>query len=67
MHVLRNRHFFLLDVVSLIASIVTAFAVRFEGFTESGNVFLAAIVWFAAIAIPARLVLYGFFGLYARN
>ncbi len=66
MHVLRNRHYFLLDVVSLIASSLIAHAVRFEGFSAAGNVFLVALVWFAVITVPARLAVFGFFGLYER-
>ncbi len=66
MHDLRNRHFFLLDVMSLAASLVIAYAVRFEGFGEPGREFISVLLWYASIMIPARLVLFWFFGLYER-
>lgn len=64
---LRNRHMLMLDVVSLFLSCVVAYTIRFEGFgqwvnTEQRNVF----VWFLTLAVPMRIALFWFLGLYRR-
>ncbi|MBC8089236.1 MAG: polysaccharide biosynthesis protein [Phycisphaerae bacterium] len=64
---LRNRHVLVLDVLSLILSCVIAYTIRFEGFdpwlnSEQRNV----LGWFLTLAVPMRLALFWFLGLYRR-
>ena len=62
---MRNRHLFLLDAASLVASPLIAFAVRFETFSWiSDN--MRMVLPYILIAGPIRLVVFYNFGMYRR-
>jgi FlaA1/EpsC-like NDP-sugar epimerase len=62
---MRNRHLFLLDVASLIAAPVIAFAVRFEDFGWIGHN-LRMVVPYIILAGAVRLAVLYNFGMYRR-
>ena len=62
---MRNRHLFLLDVVSLIAAPVVAFAVRFEDFGWLGS-HARMVLPYILLAGPLRLTVFYSFGMYRR-
>jgi FlaA1/EpsC-like NDP-sugar epimerase len=64
---LRNRHMLLFDVVTLFASCLLAYVIRFEGFSAWINTAQRGVFfWFLALAVPMRIALFWFLGLYRR-
>ena len=63
---LRNRHLFVLDVVSLILACVAAYSIRFEGLSWLDTVQRSVFLWYLALALPMRLALFWTLGLYRR-
>ncbi len=61
---LRNRHFFLLDLILLPAAAVLAFALRLDAVRIRQAI--PAIVLFMALAAPVKLLVFYWFGLYSR-
>jgi len=61
---LRNRHFFLLDLVLLPAAAVLAFALRLN--TVDLQQYRLHILLFAALAVPVKLLTFHLLGLYRR-
>jgi FlaA1/EpsC-like NDP-sugar epimerase len=62
---MRNRHLLLLDAISVVASPIIAFAVRFEDFGWVGD-HLSLVLPYILIAGPLRLVVFYSFGMYKR-
>ena len=61
---LRNRHFFLVDLVLLLATGVLAFALRLDA-TGMQHWVLAIVLWLA-VSVPMKLLVFYWFGLYRR-
>jgi FlaA1/EpsC-like NDP-sugar epimerase len=61
---LRNRHFFLIDLVLLPAAAVLAFALRLDAIRVQQHA--PAIVLFVVLAVPVKLLFFRGFGLYSR-
>ncbi|MDQ6612668.1 MAG: polysaccharide biosynthesis protein [Gemmatimonadota bacterium] len=57
---------FFFDVIGLLLSCVAAYAIRFEGFSWIETEQLHVFIWFLALAVPIRLALFWFMGLYRR-
>lgn len=64
MHALRNRHFFLLDLLLLPIVAVLAFALRLDA--VSLQRYSTAILLFTVIAVPVKLLVFVWTGLYSR-
>ncbi len=62
---LRNKYLLISDAIFLSLSPFAAYALRFEGFSWSPEDSLAAIVY-TALAVPGKLALLGWLGLYSR-
>lgn len=62
---MRNRHLFLLDAISLVASPAIAFAVRFEGFSWLGQNLRIVLPYILLAGLFRLAVLYNF-GMYRR-
>jgi FlaA1/EpsC-like NDP-sugar epimerase len=63
---LRNRHMFMLDVISLLVASIVAYSIRFEGLGWFGTAQRAVFIWYLVLALPMRLALFWFLGLYRR-
>jgi len=61
---LRNRHFFLTDLVLLPAAVVVAFALRFDAMDMPRHT--RSMLLFMALAVPIKLIVFRLFGLYRR-
>src|SRR5712692_9687354 len=61
----RNRYLLLSDLQLLASAPWVAYALRFEGWTWSSQDTKTA-VWYAALAVPAKLLTFYAFGLYGR-
>lgn len=61
---LRNRYFFILDVVLLVVAVVMSYVLRLETFSLSQ--FGAGFFFFTSIVIVVFPLLFLFFGIYAR-
>ena len=61
---LRNRHFFLIDLVLLPAAGVISFALRLD--VEGMRRFLSAIPLFVGLAVPIKLACFAVLGVYRR-
>jgi len=61
---LRNRHFFLLDLTLLPAAVVLAFLLRLD--LDGVQVYAPAIPLFIAVALPIKLIIFRWLGLYGR-
>ncbi|MBU0704773.1 MAG: polysaccharide biosynthesis protein [Chloroflexi bacterium] len=61
---LRNRHFFLIDLVLLPAATVLAFALRLNTVDLQG--YRPHILFFLALAVPVKLLTFRLLGLYRR-
>jgi FlaA1/EpsC-like NDP-sugar epimerase len=59
---LRNRHFFLLDVILLPAAAMMAFVLRLDA--KGLEVYASGILLFVAVAVPVKLVTFHLMGLY---
>ena len=62
---MRNRHLFFLDVASLVASPVIAFAVRFETLAWIPDN-LRLVLPYILLTAPIRLIVFYNFGMYRR-
>jgi FlaA1/EpsC-like NDP-sugar epimerase len=63
---LRNRHMFMLDVVSMIMACVVAYSIRFEGLSWLKGPQETVFIWYLVLALPLRLGLFWTLGLYRR-
>jgi FlaA1/EpsC-like NDP-sugar epimerase len=61
---LRNRHFFLIDLVLLPLAAVLAFALRLDA--ANFAYFRLTVVVFIAVAVPVKLLVFFGFGIYSR-
>jgi FlaA1/EpsC-like NDP-sugar epimerase len=61
---LRNRHFFLIDLILLPTAAVLAFALRLDAVRMQNHA--EAILLFIAISLPVKLLVFRWFGLYSR-
>ncbi len=59
---LRNRHFFLLDLILLPAAAVMAFVLRLDA--KGLEVYASGILLFVAVTVPVKLVTFYLMGLY---
>jgi FlaA1/EpsC-like NDP-sugar epimerase len=64
MFVLRNRHIFLIDLLVLPATAVLAFALRLD--LEGMRSYVPAILLFTALAVPTKLLVFRWLGMYGR-
>ena len=61
----RNAFLLILDLIVIIASVVGAFALRFE-LVDQFYLYLPSAYWMVGIAIVVKLGVFYFFGLYRR-
>jgi len=61
---LRNRHFFLIDLTLLPVAVVLAFLLRLD--LDGVQVYAPAIPLFIAVALPIKLIIFRWLGLYGR-
>ena len=61
----RNRYLLLSDLLLLASAPLIAYALRFEGWTWSPQDAVTALLY-TGLALPAKLVIFYFFGLYGR-
>jgi len=61
---LRNRHFLLIDLLLLPATAVLSFALRLDA--TGMQRYVPAILLFVALAVPVKLVVFTWLGLYSR-
>ena len=61
---LRNRHFFLIDLVLLPATAVLAFVLRLDA--TGLEVYAGSILLFVALSVPVKLITFYAMGLYRR-
>jgi FlaA1/EpsC-like NDP-sugar epimerase len=64
MHYLRNRYFFLMDLVLLPASAVLAFVLRLDA--RGLEIYQNAILLYVVLSVPVKLLVFHWFGLYRR-
>lgn len=61
---LRNRHFFIIDLILLPVTAVLAFALRLDA--RGMERYVLAIGLFIALAVPIKLLIFYWLGLYRR-
>ena len=61
----RNRYLFLLDATLLVAAVIVAYVLRFEGFVWGSAHEHAALVYLL-VAVPIKLAIFVWLGLYRR-
>lgn len=61
---LRNRHFFVIDLILLPVTAVLAFAIRLDA--RGMEKYLSAMALFIALAVPIKLIIFSWLGLYRR-
>jgi len=64
MFALRNRHFFFIDLALLPAAAVLSFALRLD--VTGMRRYVYAIPLFVALAVPVKLAVFGWLGIYRR-
>ncbi len=62
---LRNRHFLVLDLLLLPTAILVSYLIRFEGL-EWGTGQTRAALWYLALSLPVKIVIFHRTGLYRR-
>ncbi len=62
---IRNRHLFWADVIFIVLSVVSSYALRLE-LISAFTFYLPAVLWLTVLALVVKLPVYFFFGLYRR-